>query len=77
MHKACSVNAVELKTFAFSPNDRFLATGGKYALIWNSFDGRLIRKLPNPGVLSHAVNQISFSPDSRYVALGGRCGLRE
>ncbi len=73
--KACRIvrylegNRVTILSAAFSPDSRFLATGGEKntAKIWIVANGKLLRTLNGP---SSAVCAVAFSPDGLHIVTG-------
>jgi len=60
----------DVYTVAFSPDDKFLASGGKDETIklWDVNSGKLIKTLKNH---SDNVNCVRFSSDGKYLVSGG------
>ncbi len=61
-----------LLTTAFSPDGRYLVTGGfdNLAVIWDTRTFTTVARLEHPGYVYKAL----FSPDGRYLATGARDG---
>src|SRR5262249_10950162 len=55
---------------AFSPNGKFLVSGGVTGgvVLWDALTGQEMRPLRSPGTCSHAV--VAFAPDGQTVAAG-------
>ncbi len=52
--------------WSFSPDADLLASGNDDLLIWNTAEGQLLYRIPQPGWVS----ALAFSPDGRTVACG-------
>ncbi len=64
-------NITKLSSVAFSPNGRYLLSGGKdrKLWLWNLKSGRLVRTLVGH---SDIISSVAFSSDSRYAISGSR-----
>jgi beta propeller repeat protein len=62
------LNAVKVRSVAWSPDGRTLASGGHEIILWDAESGERIRTLED-----HAgqVSSVAFSPDGRTLASGG------
>jgi WD40 repeat protein len=57
-----------LGAVAFSPNGRWLASGGFQVSLWDLATGRVVAHAPGPG---ESATSLSFSPDGKRLAVGG------
>ena len=58
------------RTTAFSPDGRFLVSGGNCLTLWDLKDDGKGQELP---VTVNSVNALEFSPDGRTLALASQC----
>ena len=71
-----------VSTVAFSPNDRYVLTGGlvgNKATLWDASTGDQIRSFHGDGAHgagAWAVTSVAFSPNGRFVLMGGDDGTR-
>jgi len=58
-----------VESFAYSPNSRFLASGGfQEVILWDAYSGALWKRLN--GFVDRVVS-LAFSPDGKWLATGG------
>ena len=60
----------EIGSVMFSPDGKFIATGGwdGSLILWNASDGSMVKSLPT---LAGEIYTLSFSPESKFIAFGG------